>query len=92
MPNLRAAVLAAALPLLAGTLACPRTILARQGTGEPAAAAPRTPSPAQAAQQQRMRDCTAQAAERHLAGDARRAFMSTCLSGRPAAAPRQPGN
>jgi psiF repeat len=39
------------------------------------------PSPAQAAQQERMRTCNADAGTRNLAGDARRSFMSDCLAG-----------
>lgn len=35
----------------------------------------------QLAQQQRMRDCSAEAKSKTLAGDARKAFMKTCLSG-----------
>lgn len=52
----------------------------------------RQPSAAQAAQQDRMRRCNAQATERGLRGDARRGFMRTCLSGRdtPAAAQAAP--
>jgi hypothetical protein len=52
-------------------------------------AQPRQPSAAQQAQQQRMKDCNAGAAERKLAGDARKNFMSQCLSGKvaPHAAP-----
>lgn len=41
----------------------------------------RTPSPAQAAQQQRMRDCNAEARNRSLSGAARSAFMRPCLGG-----------
>jgi hypothetical protein len=43
------------------------------------------PSPAQAAQQQKMKDCNAQATAKSLKGDERKTFMSTCLSGTPAA-------
>jgi cytochrome c5 len=39
------------------------------------------PSAAQAAQQQKMKDCNAQAAAKSLKGDDRKTFMSTCLSG-----------
>ncbi len=58
------------------------------GLAAPAAAEPRQPSPAQAAQQQRMRDCNARAKEQTLRGDARSTFMRQCLSrrGTPAAA------
>ena len=38
------------------------------------------PSPAQAAQQQKMKDCNAQAKTKNLAGDERKTFMSQCLS------------
>lgn len=81
----RPRALIAALLCLAGAPA-----LAQSAAQSPAPAAePRSPSPAQAAQQQRMRDCNAEATEKHLAGDPRRAFMSECLAGRPhpAAAP-----
>ncbi len=47
----------------------------------PAAATPPQPSAAQQAQQDRMRTCNAEAGTRNLAGEARRSFMSTCLSG-----------
>ncbi len=43
------------------------------------------PSPAQAAQQQKMKDCNAEATAKNLKGDGRKAFMSACLSGKPAA-------
>lgn len=42
----------------------------------------RPPSAAQEAQQRRMRECNTQAGTRNLTGDARRSFMSNCLSGR----------
>lgn len=38
------------------------------------------PSAAQAAQQQKMKDCNAQAKTKNLAGDERKTFMSQCLS------------
>jgi hypothetical protein len=44
------------------------------------------PSAAQAAQQQKMKDCNAQATAKSLKGDERKTFMSSCLSGTPAAA------
>lgn len=54
----------------------------------PGATQPRQPSPAQAAQQQRMRDCNATAGQRQLKGEDRRKFMSDCLAGRvPATEP-----
>jgi hypothetical protein len=40
------------------------------------------PTPAQAAQQQRMTTCNADASQRNLNGDARQAYMSACLSGK----------
>lgn len=57
-------------------------------TGNTTTAPRRQPTAAQAAQQERMRNCNAQATERSLRGDARRSFMSTCLSAR--GAPDQP--
>ena len=48
----------------------------------PAVPAARTPSPAQAAQQQRMTTCNATAGERSFTGQARTDFMSACLSGK----------
>lgn len=38
-------------------------------------------SPAQIAQQQKMKGCHADAAKKDLHGDSRREFMSTCLKG-----------
>src|ERR1700749_3442495 len=40
------------------------------------------PSPAQAAQQQRMTTCNADAGQRNLSGDARKSYMSACLGGK----------
>lgn len=49
----------------------------------PAAAAERRePSPAQLAQQGKMRSCAADARTQQLHGAPRRDFMKTCLSGR----------
>lgn len=45
------------------------------------------PSAAQAAQQQKMKDCNAQATAKSLKGDERKTFMSSCLSAAGAAAP-----
>jgi hypothetical protein len=42
---------------------------------------PATPSPAQQAQQERMTSCNADAGSRNFKGDARKDFMSACLSG-----------
>jgi hypothetical protein len=51
----------------------------------PAAAAERSePSPAQRAQQDKMRRCSAEAASRQLHGAPRREHMKTCLAGRAA--------
>jgi hypothetical protein len=45
-------------------------------------------APAQAAnsQQDKMKECNAQAGDKKLAGDDRKAFMKTCLSSQPAPA------
>ncbi len=40
------------------------------------------PTPAQAAQQQRMASCNAEASDRSLKGDARQSYMSACLGGK----------
>ena len=40
---------------------------------------------AQNAQQEKMKDCNAQAKTQSLSGDARKSFMKTCLSTQPAA-------
>ena len=44
----------------------------------------REPSPAQRAQQAKMRSCATQASGQQLHGQPRRDFMKTCLSGRAA--------
>lgn len=44
----------------------------------------------QTAQQERMKACNTQAGSQKLSGDARRTFMSECLSGKTIA--EQPGN
>lgn len=52
-------------------------------TALPAAAAEkREPSPAQQAQQAKMRSCSADARGQQLHGAPRREFMKTCLAGR----------
>lgn len=56
----------------------------------PADQAERQPTPAQRAQQERMRTCNTDAHTRDLAGDARRTFMSDCLAGRSAPAAAAP--
>ncbi len=54
--------------------------------------AKKAPSPAQQAQQERMKSCNKDAKDKALKGDERKAFMSNCLSGKtesaaPAAEP-----
>jgi len=44
------------------------------------------PSPAQLAQQEKMKSCNKEATDKALKGEARKAFMKTCLSGKPAVA------
>jgi psiF repeat len=48
----------------------------------------KAPTEAQKKQQQRMADCNKQAGAKKLEGDARKKFMSTCLSG-DAAGPKE---
>ncbi len=43
-------------------------------------------SPAQKAQQEKMKGCNAEAKTKELKGDERKKFMSTCLGGKPEAA------
>lgn len=76
------------LPLLFLSLALPVAAMAQVVVGTPGGAAPsptarpaRTPTPAQAAQQQRMRDCNAEARRRGLSGNSRQVFMRPCLAG-----------
>lgn len=64
-----------ALFLAAGLLA------GHSAWAEEAAKPKREFSEKQLAQQQRMRDCAADAKSKALAGDERKAFMKTCLSG-----------
>ena len=73
---------AATLGLAAAILAAPA--LAQQPAPPTATQATKakTPSPAQAAQQQRMTTCNADASQRNLKGDARQSYMSGCLSGK----------
>jgi hypothetical protein len=47
----------------------------------------KAPSPAQKAQQDKMKSCNAEAKTKALKGDERKKFMSDCLKGKPAAAP-----
>jgi len=52
----------------------------------PAAAATPAPPAKPMTQQEKMKSCNADAGTQHLTGDARKAFMSNCLKGSPAAA------
>ena len=52
----------------------------------------KVPSEAQKQQQQRMADCNKQAGSKKLEGDARKKFMSSCLSGDAAGVPRRNSN
>lgn len=49
--------------------------------------AKKAPSPAQLAQQEKMKSCNKEAKDKALKGDARKAFMKTCLSGKTDTAP-----
>lgn len=63
-----------------------RVILALMLLAMPALAqqqASRQPTDAQQRQQERMRQCNADARQNNLAGEARQRFMRTCLAGRP---------
>ena len=53
------------------------------------AADKKAPSPAQQAQQEKMKACNADAGKKELKGDERKAFMSECLGSKPAAATQQ---
>ncbi|MBK5914040.1 PsiF family protein [Rhodocyclus purpureus] len=46
--------------------------------------AKKDPSPAQQAQQERMRNCNKEAGEKSLGGDERKQFMKDCLAGKTA--------
>ena len=56
------------------------------GNALAADAAKKEPSPAQQAQQEKMKACNADAGKKELKGDERKKFMSECLSAKPAAA------
>ena len=56
------------------------------GSAFAADAAKKEPSPAQQAQQEKMKACNADAGQKQLKGDERKKFMSECLSAKPAAA------
>jgi hypothetical protein len=47
------------------------------------------PGDKKAAQQQRMKDCNAQAGKKDMKGDERKKFMSSCLKGETAAQPER---
>lgn len=49
----------------------------------------KAPSPAQQAQQDKMKSCNADAGKKELKGDERKKFMSECLGSKPAAASQQ---
>ncbi|MBK7424207.1 MAG: phosphate-starvation-inducible protein PsiF [Propionivibrio sp.] len=49
----------------------------------------KAPSPAQQAQQDKMKACNADAGSKALKGDERKKFMSECLSSKPASATQQ---
>ncbi|MFZ4535603.1 PsiF family protein [Propionivibrio sp.] len=49
----------------------------------------KAPSPAQLAQQEKMKACNAEAGTKALKGDERKAFMSQCLGSKPASATQQ---
>lgn len=65
------------------------TVIALLALAAPAAAHERQPSPAQQAQQERMRACNAEARARNLSGEERQRFMSPCLRGQAPAAGAQ---
>ena len=56
------------------------------GSALAADAEKKAPSPAQQAQQEKMKACNADAGKQELKGDERKKFMSNCLSAKPAAA------
>ena len=56
------------------------------GSALAADAEKKAPSPAQQAQQEKMKACNADAGTKALKGDERKKFMSDCLSAKPAAA------
>jgi hypothetical protein len=49
----------------------------------------KTPTPAQQAQQDKMKACNADAGKKELKGDDRKKFMSECLGSKPAPATQQ---
>ena len=49
----------------------------------------KAPSPAQLAQQEKMKNCNAEAGKKELKGDERKKFMSECLGSKSASATQQ---
>jgi len=96
VPSILILIMALSLPpgamaqSAAATSTTTRTTAARPAATRPAAQTPprpaRTPTPAQAAQHQRMRDCNAEARRRSLTGTSRKEFMRPCLRGNMPAA------
>lgn len=58
-----------------------KTCLSKDGAAAAAAPATAAVSSAKATQQQKMKDCNAEAATKSLKGADRKSFMSTCLKG-----------
>ena len=58
------------------------TVVVALASSPTCAQSTKPPSPAQAAQQQRMTTCNEEAGQRNLSGDARKSYMSACLSGK----------
>jgi hypothetical protein len=68
-------------------LLCAATVFAdTTAAGVTASPPPNAPVKTLSAQQERMKGCNADAAAQHLKGAARKAYMQSCLSGKPAAA------
>jgi hypothetical protein len=62
--------------------ACGLCALAMVAVAPALAEQDKAPTPAQAAQQQRMTTCNSDASQKSLKGDARQNYMSACLSGK----------
>ena len=79
-PMLAAAAIAAALALMpAGALATDAKSNAKAAPAQEAEKDAERHEPAEGTQQHKMKVCNAEAHERGLRGDERRAFMSSCL-------------
>ena len=76
------------LPMKIMTALVALTLVA--GSALAADAEKKAPSPAQQAQQEKMKACNAEAGSKALKGDDRKKFMSECLSAKPAAAAATP--